>query len=83
MSTKKQVTKNDILSFVYHETQPEEKPAYLKKLSEDIDLNDFFGEVVDLMSELDKIELEPSTKSVKNILKYSRNFSERERVFAS
>ena len=83
MSTRKRVTKNDILSFVYGETQASEKVEYLSQIADDQDLSDFFAEVLHLKEDLDKIELKPSAKSVKDILSYSKNYAKKEQVFVS
>jgi hypothetical protein len=83
MSTRKRVTKNDILSFVYGETGENEKFDILQQMSEDLDLSDFFAESVQLMQDLDKIEYKPSESSVKNILNYSKSYAAKEHILVS
>ncbi len=79
----KPVTKNDVLSFVYDEIETNNKRNFIQQFQDDLELNDWFAEVVHIKKDLDKIEMRPSERVVKNILNYSKNYANSEKALAS
>jgi hypothetical protein len=72
---KKDIILYEVIRYVYGETTPEETKRLEKMLFEDQHpMVQEFYEVAQLKSDLSKIKHEPSRKTVKNILDYSRNW---------
>ena len=66
-------TQTDLIRYLYQETTEEEKKEIEKALERDPELNSQFTELSAVMMELDFASLEPSEKTVQNILSHSRN----------
>ena len=64
----------DVLKYVYHELQEEEKKELENKLFTNQDLKSEFYESIYLRKELNKAVLKPKQKTIDNILNYSKSF---------
>jgi hypothetical protein len=64
----------DVLKYVYHELQEEEKKELENKLFSNEVLESEFYDFVDLKQQLGKAELKPKRKTIENILNYSKSF---------
>jgi len=73
MPTKKEVTKDDVLRYIYHETSKEEKHSIQKAILEDAELQEMFYDFVSLKKDLDQAAMKPSNSTVQKILNYTRN----------
>ena len=70
----KTFTQDDILRYVYHETDAEEAELIRQSLHYDEELQVLYLQLRKLKSELQKAELEPSGKVIEHILEYSRHY---------
>lgn len=66
-------TQTDLIRYLYQETTEEERKEIDKALKRDPELNSLFTELSAVMTDLDCATLNPSDKTVQNILSYSRN----------
>jgi hypothetical protein len=72
----KTFTQNDIIRFVYEETQTtSEIESVHNAIWKDSDMQDFYYEVSEIRNSLGQLKLEPSERVTQNILNYSRAFS--------
>ncbi len=65
---------NDVVRYLYNETSEDENAAIEESLIKDVHLLDFYLDGLSLKSDLDKIRLEPSERSIQAILAFSRNY---------
>jgi hypothetical protein len=70
----KTFTQNDILRFVYEETQEEENVLIANVLLTNNELYNFYQEVLAVKKDVDQIYVQPSDTIIGNILAYSRSF---------
>ena len=68
----KTFTQDDLIRFLYHETSEEENLELNRALKQDAELALQFNELQATIKKLDETLLEPSTRSIENILSYSR-----------
>jgi hypothetical protein len=68
-------THDDIIRYVYEETTADENQQIEEALVEDPDLLMFYLDIADLKEGLDKVQLQPSERTVERILAFSSNFS--------
>ncbi len=68
-------THDDIIRYVYEETTDDENRQIEDALVEDPDLLMFYLDLADLKEGLDKVQLQPSERTVERILAFSSNFS--------
>ncbi len=65
---------HDVIRYLYNETGVAENLQIEESMTEDMDLLDFYLDSSNLKAEMDKIQLEPSEKSISNVLAFSRNY---------
>jgi hypothetical protein len=65
---------NEVIRYVYNETSSTENLLIEESLTQDEELLDFYLDCLNLKSEMDKIQLIPSEKSMSNVLAFSRNY---------
>ncbi|KPM47291.1 hypothetical protein [Jiulongibacter sediminis] len=65
---------NEVIRYVYNETSSTENLLIEESLTQDEELLDFYLDCLNLKSEMDKIQLIPSEKSISNVLAFSRNY---------
>jgi len=75
-------TQNDVIRYVYEETSEEENLLIQDALVHDTEMLEFYLDLVDLKIGLDCSYREPSSRTVDNILAYSRNFDSRHQTSA-
>ena len=68
----KTFTQSDLIRFIYLETTEEETHEINRALPSDPELQRQYRELMLSKNSLDKARLEPSAKSVENILQYAR-----------
>jgi hypothetical protein len=66
-------TQDDILRYVYKETTPQESGEIETALLHDKDLYFYFKQILQTVQDVNRLEVEPSERSIQNILKYSRS----------
>lgn len=69
-------THHDIIRFIYDETSKKENKELQKLIAADEELLEEFMQIIILKSSLDKVCINPSEQTIRNILKYSKNFDE-------
>lgn len=67
-------TQNDVVRYLYNETSNQENFLIEEALLFDKDLLDFYLDCADLKSGLDKVQLNPSNRSIEYILDFSKNY---------
>ena len=72
----KTFTQNDIIRFLYHETSEEENAEIESALLCDSELLEMYQELCLLTKQLDKIEIVPSEKVIKRVVKYSKSLGQ-------
>jgi hypothetical protein len=72
----KTFTQNDLMRFLYHETNEDQTKAISKAVLNDPELRAQLAEMISSKKVLDAAQLEPSTESVLNILSYARGLQE-------
>ncbi|MDI9874626.1 hypothetical protein [Flectobacillus rivi] len=75
-------TQNDVIRYVYEETSEEENLLIQDALVHDTEMLEFYLDLVDLKIGLDTSYREPSSRTVDNILAYSRNFDSKHQTSA-
>lgn len=70
----KTITADDVLKYIYKETSLEEAIAIEKQLLVNASLMDFYNQSKDSIRMIDELALEPSIKSMNNIIDYSGSF---------
>lgn len=65
-------THDDLIRYVYSETEPEENRQIELALSEDMELLEQYHELLWLRKQMDGGMMEPSEKTINNILDYSK-----------
>ena len=68
-------THDDIIRYVYEETTADENQQIEEALVEDPDLLMFYLDIADIKEGLNKVQLQPSGRTVERILAFSSNFS--------
>jgi hypothetical protein len=71
----KTFTKDDLIRYLYHETTEKEEQEIKHALLFDAELRTAYSNLCAMKNELDNARLEPSPKTVMNILDYSRSKS--------
>ena len=71
----KTYTQNDVIRYFYNEVTTQEKQGIENAMLWDNDLLDFYQELGQLKTSLNKIKREPSGRVIENILNFSRSFS--------
>ena len=66
-------TQTDLIRYLYQETTEEERKEIDKALLRDEELKAQFAELRAVMKSLDSSQKEPSSKTILNILSYSRS----------
>ena len=66
-------TQTDLIRYLYRETTEEEKKEIDKALLRDEELKALYTELSSVVKDLDSSSLEPSEKTVHNILNHSRS----------
>jgi hypothetical protein len=72
----KTFTQNDLIRFLYHETNEDQTKEINKALLGDAELRAQLAEMKSSKKSLDAAQLEPSQESVLNILSYARGLQE-------
>jgi len=72
----KTFTQNDLIRFLYHETNEDQTKEINKALLGDAELRTQLAEMTSGQKALDAAQLEPSPESVLNILSYARGLQE-------
>lgn len=65
-------THDDLIRYVYEETEPDENRQIELALSEDMELLEQYHELLWLRMQMDEGMMNPSQKTVNNILEYSK-----------
>ncbi|UBM58111.1 hypothetical protein LAG90_14995 [Marinilongibacter aquaticus] len=65
---------NDVVRYLYQETTPQENLEIEANLAKDERLLDFYLESLELMADMDKIKLMPSSRVVNSVLAFSKNY---------
>jgi hypothetical protein len=65
-------THDDLIRYVYSETEPEENRQIELALSEDMELLEQYHELIWLRKQMDGGMMNPSEKTINNILDYSK-----------
>ena len=65
-------TPNDLIRFIYRETSALEDAQIKLQLAEDSELAVEFSRLLEMVTAMDEVKLEPSETSVNLILEYSR-----------
>lgn len=65
-------THDDLIRYVYSETEPEENRQIELALSEDMELLEQYHELLWLRKQMDGGMMNPSEKTINNILEYSK-----------
>jgi len=68
-------TNNDVIRYVYEETTAEENLLIEEALVTEPDLMTFYLDVLEVKLLMNKIERQPSQRSIQNILDYSKNYT--------
>jgi hypothetical protein len=66
-------TPDDVLRYVYQETDPQESALMEQVLAEDDELMIFYLQALGLKQQLEKLEFEPSSQVTQHILLCSRH----------
>lgn len=66
-------THNDLIRYAYNETTDEENLQIEEALTQEPDMLNYYLNVLDIQSALSADKMEPSERSVRNILAYSAN----------
>ena len=69
----KTFTQNDVLRYIYEETNSEDSSLIEESLVADPELLLFYLDMADLKLNLNQVEMSPSAQTVDAILAYSRN----------
>lgn len=69
----KTFTQDDVIRYVYEETSIEENLLIEDALMSEPELMTFFLEALELRALMNRIEREPRTNTIQNILDYSKN----------
>lgn len=67
-------THHDLIRFIYDETSDDEDKEFQKLIAADEEILEEFMQIIILKSSLDNICIDPSELTIRNILKYSKNF---------
>lgn len=65
-------TQNDVIRLVYNEVNDEERDEILHALIKDNDLALFYAELLELESSMLSLKVEPSQKSINDIINFSK-----------
>jgi len=71
----KTFTQDDVIRYLYDETSDEEKKAIEQALVCDSQLLDRFQELSSVVRQFDAAKVQPSEKTVENILNYSKSLN--------
>ncbi|MES2797913.1 MAG: hypothetical protein V4683_18245 [Bacteroidota bacterium] len=66
-------THNDLIRYAYNETTEEENQQIEEALTQEPDMLNYYLNVLDLQCALSADKMEPSKRTVQNILSYSAN----------
>ncbi|MCR6641957.1 MAG: hypothetical protein NVV82_23970 [Sporocytophaga sp.] len=70
-------TQNDVIRLVYNEVNDEERDEILHALIKDNDLALFYAELLELESSMLSLKVEPSQKSINDIINFSKTYVHR------
>ncbi|GAL84419.1 hypothetical protein MYP_1647 [Sporocytophaga myxococcoides] len=70
-------TQNDVIRLVYNEVNDEERDEILHALIKDNDLALFYAELLELESSMLSLKVEPSQKSIDDIINFSKTYVHR------
>jgi hypothetical protein len=70
-------TQNDVIRLVYNEVNDEERDEILHALIKDNDLALFYAELLELESSMLSLQVEPSQKSIDDIINFSKTYVHR------
>lgn len=70
-------TQNDVIRLVYNEVNDEERDEILHALIKDNDLALFYAELLELESSMLSLKVEPSQKSIDDIINFSKTYGQR------
>jgi len=71
----KTFTQNDLIRYIYQETNEQEKSDIEEALLFDNDLFETYREIAEVTEELNRIDMCPSDRVVNNILNHSKNLN--------
>ena len=71
----KTFTQNDLLRYIYQETNEQEKKDIEEALLFDNDLFEAYREIAEVTEELNRIDLCPSDEVIQKILNYSKSIN--------
>jgi len=66
-------TMNDLIEYAYNEKQMLDNVLIQDSIDNNLDTKMEFDSIVDVMSKLDEVKLEPSKDALSKILKFARN----------
>ena len=73
MNNKKEHTKNQVLRYIYHETNESQSEQLRQAIFANTEVEELFYNFVSLKKDLDKIVLKPRKSVIDNILAYAKN----------
>ena len=73
----KTFTENDLMRYLYKETSEKEDKEISKALISDSELREQYQELLAVKNQLDRVQLEPSSASVLNIMSHARSQEEK------
>lgn len=79
----KKVTKDDVLRYVYHETDKSESAGIEQAMTGDTELSALFYEAASMKKDLDQAMMKPGRRVIDNILDYSKKHQHPEGSFES
>ena len=66
-------TTEDLIRFIYHETNASETMAINEAMETNADLYETYENLMDAFQKMPRVQFSPSTKSLDNILNYSKH----------
>ena len=69
----KTFTQNDLIRYIYHETTEQENSEIEETLLIDNEFFDAYRKLAEVSMELDRVNEEPSEKTINKILNYSKS----------
>lgn len=69
----KNITQDNLIRYIYHETSAEEAGLIEEALQSDWELKEVYEILVESKAELDKVKVSPSPKVIDKILRYSKD----------
>ena len=72
-----QISPNDLIRYIYHETTPQENLLIEEALLSDEATAKLFHELMETVTALDTVKKNPGKKTIDNILNYSRSYKKK------